>query len=1007
MNDDGGVAESLNVYISEAESAPALPPEDKVNDYGLPTENDPSSERYPAKFRAVYIHKVGSVNHFIYVKQLKFLTTSGSVYREALMSYPENQTIFYGENGEEIIDKTVTSIGNTLVFSTTNGNGYAICKNGVYTYLGSEIPQPQLAVYPKLYDGVAKVDNSVIVYPDANAGESDRVSPETAFDNAAKYELFEAKSTRWNEQIDLDESEREDEFNRIMKGFWDGIQKDLFDTQYFRYPTFVRFALKLYDGSYVYHTVPIFMGGGKKRAFEAKLVYTQRYRTGSGTPEGWYYQTALRVKQNFAYKIYALLNNADDYDNWKDIVKSIDMFITPPVLYPEIGSVMASCDDSVETSLANNGLKRVMSFRFQDPSDTDEEKRGIEDALLDGSRLFYKVRSFSTDNLNDLADGFEQKNTKQLSYTENLATYETLPDDFRSNNTYSAERNYIVNRRLLSVGITETFGKGMQSLYGLYPTTAVAPIENKSYSFVYEIKDNDGLLRYVYSPGLMNTPVLDYKYVKSGPLIGGFPDQYNSDTCQLLFYPDTRCIAVYVINASGDAIRLEMKSHPYLNCAYYIGDISKGLSDLEYSAIELPEENRVGTSYKYSYLFQSGLDNPFYFPVTGRIKFSANLIAVAAISTALSEGQYGQFELYAFTDNGIWVLSPNDEGTYSRINPLSRDVCLSADSVVCIDQAVVFITTKGVMMLDGSKVANLSPAMTGRHYAMEDSAISVLMKHDAGRDYAHALTDKTPFMDFMGNGGNTQIAYDYAGSRLIFFNPAFNYEYIYTLGTGTWHKYVMDLQKLNNAASDIKILNSYPDCYMFCSDQNNRLHMYKWSTILDVLDETTQVTSIIASRPFDLGEPDILKTINHLRIRGQYERYIYVISNMSDAEYTAEQMYDILGRIDANEEFTMDEIEKLAAREPVEHRMSPDRIAKINADLEHINEALRFTLDLEPRVSFILLGSQDGIHFHQLGSLRGKSWKLFRIIVLSKLRPTERISWIDVDYETRFTNKLR
>ena len=175
------------------------------------------------------------------------------------------------------------------------------------------------------------------------------------------------------------------------------------------------------------------------------------------------YKTSIQVNQDFAYKIMSKLNNADAYDNWKDVVQSIDMFITPPVLYPEMRSVIASCDDSVETT-TSRGVVRTMEFRFQDPSDTAEEKRGIEDALLDGSRLFYKVRSFSMDNLSELSEGFEQKNTKQLSYTENLATHDTLPDDFRSNNTYSAEKNYIVNRRLLSVGMTETFGRAMQSL---------------------------------------------------------------------------------------------------------------------------------------------------------------------------------------------------------------------------------------------------------------------------------------------------------------------------------------------------------------------------------------------------------------------------------------------------------------------------------------------------------------------------------------------------------------
>ena len=1013
MNEDGGVAESLNTYIAEAESAPALPPEDVAEKFGLPVSDDSSDVFFPTQYRCVYIHNVGNEDHFIYVKRTED-TMSPDSYTDELYAFPGQQLIFSGAEGELIIDSTVTSIGNTIIFSTTHGNGYAIFKNGEYVYLGSEIPQPQLDVYPKLYTGLAQLSHSVVVYPDTSAGQSKKISPVTAFNNdAVKYELYEAKSTRWNSQIDMDESKRDEEFGKIMNKFWDSIQKDLYDTQYFRYPTFVRFALKLYDGSYVCHTVPIFMGGGKKRAFEAELKYSADYSTSSGPTAGNSYQTVLKVNQDFAYKIISKLNNADDYDNWKDVVQSIDMFITPPVLYPEMRSVVASCDDSVETSIPDVRLRRTMAFRFQDPSDTPEEKRGIEDALLDGSRLFYKVRSFSMDNLSELSEGFEQKNTKQLSYTENLATHDTLPDDFRSNNTYSAEKNYIVNRRLLSVGMTETFGRGMQSLYALYPTTSASTLDTKTYTFVYEIKDNDGSLKYVYGPGPMDTPVLDRRIISSSPgrlPEGGAaaPTQYNSNVCQLLFYPDTRCSAVYIIDEQSHKVaRVEMKSHPHLNCAYYIGDISKPLSDLEFTVLNLPKEDRTGTSYKNSYLFQSGLENPFYFPVSGRIKFSANLIAVAAISTALSEGQYGQFELYAFTDNGIWVLTPNDEGTYSRINPLSRDVCISAESVVSIDQAVVFITAKGVMMLEGSKIVNLSPAMTGRHYSMEDAAMDVLMRHGVGSDFRHALLDKTPFMDFMGKDGRTQIAYDYAGSRLVFFNPAFNYEYVYMLGTGTWHKYVMDIQKKNRTAFRMHILNSYPDCYMFCSDWYGVLHMYNWSTILDVADETTQVTSIIASRPFDLGEPDILKTINHLRIRGQYERYIYVISNMSEAEYSADEMYNALAEINAENEFTMDELRKLAAREPVEHRISPERIAKINEGLERIDEALRFTLDLEPRVSYILLGSQDGIRFHQLGSLRGKSWKLFRIVILSKLLPTERISWIDVDYESRFTNKLR
>ena len=54
----------------------------------------------------------------------------------------------------------------------------------------------------------------------------------------------------------------------------------------------------------------------------------------------------------------------------------------------------------------------------------------------------------------------------------------------------------------------------------------------------------------------------------------------------------------------------------------------------------------------------------------------------------------------------------------------------------------------------------------------------------------------------------------------------------------------------------------------------------------------------------------------------------------------------------------------------------------------------------------MLLASQDGINYKRIGSLRGKSWKMFRIVILASLKPYERISWIDFENESRFKNRL-
>ncbi len=194
------------------------------------------------------------------------------------------------------------------------------------------------------------------------------------------------------------------------------------------------------------------------------------------------------------------------------------------------------------------------------------------------------------------------------------------------------------------------------------------------------------------------------------------------------------------------------------------------------------------------------------------------------------------------------------------------------------------------------------------------------------------LVDTTPFMQFMKTA---ECMYDYTGQRLIFYNDTTDYQYVYILSTGTWHKTMQDLDppyKIHHS------LNSYPNCqaYVTTSDDNEAI-LWDFSTPLDVTS-TEERRCIIATRPFDLEEPDVLKTINHLRIRGQYERY--------DA-------------------------------------------------------------DGKPRVGYLLFGSQDGTTFHRLTSLRGKSWKLFRLVIFATLKPTERISWVDVDYETRFNNRFR
>lgn len=1015
MNSDGGVAESINTYINDGESVPMLPPKDVTEELGLPSQEEEQDGQWIMRSRAVYIHRVGTKDNFIYIKKAKPKTGQYGVSYDYLYSYPDGQEIWVGSRGEAIRDATVTSIGNTLIFATNKRNGYALYKDGSYTYLGSEIPKPAIDVYPRLMtDAGANFSPVVTLY------ESSVRPLESSDDNIkTNASIYEAEYPYWKLQMALEEGKRDELIKSITEQMWSGVQESLLNSKYFKYPVFVRFAIRLYDSSVVSHTVPIYLGAGSNRLIRASLEYSAIKvkvtggATGSTVASLKYTSKIQLEKDTDSYQIFSKLNNAADYDAWKDVIQSIDMFISVPVIYPEVNSDIVAVSSPTHETISETEFRHTLPLHLRDAYDSADEDNGIRDTLLDATRNFYKVKSFSIDNLTELSEGYLQTNSTELSYKENLFTRELMPYDYRTNNTYVGEQSYTYNRRLLTIGVKEIFGSGMESLYGLVPTTAITdsnPETPLNYDFIYEIKDSDGSTKYVAGYDTLTTKVLEkysagYGRLPVGATSASVP-KYNSDVAQLLFYPDSRCSAIYVINGNGEAVRLETKSHPYIDCAYYMGDLSKTLADFEYGVIDIPPVDNVGSFYKYSYLFQSASENPFYYPAAGRIKFSANIISVAAISAALSEGQYGQFDLYAFTDTGIWVLTPNDEGEFLRLNPLSRDVLLSSSAIVCIDQAVVFVTAKGVMLLSGAKISCISPNMIGKHYSMEQGAIDILSSHGFS-GYETQLADSAPFMDFMQK---VQIAYDYAGQRLIFFNTSKDYKYVYMLPTGTWHKSVLSARVL-----EATVLNSYPNCYLFYKGDSADLHMLNWSTILDVADDTTVVRSVIATRAIDLGEPDVFKTINHLRIRGQYERYASYVYLVSDSDTAPEVIEDNLREVIGNTPLTEDNIHHLATggRYNVDEPFADgttwrDRISGINDSLVAIDYAyLHLEVINEPRVSYILQGSNDGINYYVLHSLRGRSWKNYRIIVASRLKPTERISYVEIDYETRKTNKIR
>lgn len=252
----------------------------------------------------------------------------------------------------------------------------------------------------------------------------------------------------------------------------------------------------------------------------------------------------------------------------------------------------------------------------------------------------------------------------------------------------------------------------------------------------------------------------------------------------------------------------------------------------------------------------SEAENPLIFPAKNSVQVGSSIInALAANTRPISEGQFGDAPLYAFTDEGVWVLMLGEEGTYIARQPANRDVCSNPKGILQIDDAVLYPTERGIMMQRGRESENITDALDD--YPFDFLSI-----------YSHSTKDKTypnkllalgnipesdvkyvRFRKYLEEAG---MIYDYYDSRIIVFNPNYTYAYVYSLKSNMWGT-------MHNVFN--KRVNIYPESY--ATDKEGK--------ILDVYvkEPTENVPFFLCSRPLTLGQ-DAYKTMFDCITRGYF-----------------------------------------------------------------------------------------------------------------------------------------
>lgn len=278
----------------------------------------------------------------------------------------------------------------------------------------------------------------------------------------------------------------------------------------------------------------------------------------------------------------------------------------------------------------------------------------------------------------------------------------------------------------------------------------------------------------------------------------------GSSLTPYLSYPDHRAVKL-ILYASNGYKEFPLKPHPFLNIAYNLSQLAPyQISDFPsgiYS--ELPEDN---TEISPNKLKVSEVSNPLYFPAKQTYVVSNRAITkLATATTALSTGQFGQFPLYVFTEEGIFAMSTGTgDIAYTNSFPVTRDVCNNPDSVVSTDNAVVFSTESGLKVLSGSTVEDISGEIEGYLPTAVDS--SPIIKKVANVAGFTNLLSSTEFVYYLEGA---KVGYNYEDKEIIVANPNFLYSYVYNIGSGSWYKI---------SASISRFLNSYPECLAVFND---------------------------------------------------------------------------------------------------------------------------------------------------------------------------------------------
>lgn len=492
-----------------------------------------------------------------------------------------------------------------------------------------------------------------------------------------------------------------------------------------------------------------------------------------------------RIMMSFASNAMKCRISNDIDQSLKDLVSSLCIFISDQVPQYEINaSSMHQTSDIYPVNSSNEQLTayKLHGFYFDKRSDEDiiEDIQNLRGFYLAHEIPFNEIQKgdVTVDLSGKLGDNVFLQTTLPISAFTNK---ETLGGNIFVYNGRNHVYNYLdksiygfMVKQSMLIGGNGQLSRTSEDLMSVQVKAVIRSIEHGEYTVVSDIEE------------------------VPANLFNGYLTYPNSSVSELHINYNGGVIIQKMTPAKSGGYSYALFSLDYINPVHDSG-IQKDFEPSEFPLFSQPNKMKV-----------SDVTFVYTFPNTNTYTIGkGSIIGLASLSIALSQDNFGQYPLLVFCTDGVYSMNvdTSGNGVYTNVPPpFSHEVCINRNTICEIDGAVLFASSKGLMVATSQGVQEFLPTMNGKpkhlpQIDMYEKGLGLVWYRDIiSSNTSTQLEDyvsQDDFIEFLSDS-DTVVSYASEKNKVIVYNKSRNYSYWIDIPTRNVTKLPIGIKLDNN-----------------------------------------------------------------------------------------------------------------------------------------------------------------------------------------------------------------